>query len=144
MKKYILILIILLGSFSLVKAQDADAAKRAEKIQALKAAFITQKLELTPKEAQEFWPVYGQYEDDMKKILDDRGNPNDVLANEEKILNIRKKYRPEFEKVLGKPRMNKLFTTEKEFRNVLMNKLKNQGNQQSKIKGKPQRPVRKR
>ncbi len=143
MKKYLLILFISLGSFSLVKAQEEDAAKRAEKIQALKTAFITQKLKLTAAEAQKFWPVFGQYETDMKKLL--RDNPSaDVIDNEEKLLNIRKKYRPEFEKVLGKPRMNKLFTAEKEFRGVLIHQLKNKGNQQTKNKGKQQRPLRNR
>ena len=149
MKKYLLILIISLGSFSLVKAQEDDAAK---KIQALKTAFITQQLELTPAEAQKFWPVYGQYETEMKKILGNKPNP-DVIENDEKILNVRKKYRPEFEKVLGKTRMNKFFISEKKFRGALMDKLKNKGaqqkstqkksNQQSKTKVKQQRPVRK-
>ena len=143
MKKYLLILIISLGCFSLVKAQEADAAKRAEKIQALKTAFITQKLKLTPEEAQKFWPVYSQYESERNKILGDNSNP-DVLGNEEKILNIRKKYRPEFEKVLGKPRMNEFFKKEQEFRGKLMDHLKNRSNQQQKSKGNPKRPPRKR
>ena len=142
MKKYLLILIITLGSFSLVKAQEDDPVK-SERIQALKTAFITQKLKLTPAEAQKFWPVYGQYQTDMKKILGDKSNP-DVLGNEEKILNIRKKYRPEFEKVLRKPRMNKFFIEEREFRIKLMHQLKNKGNQQTKKKGSQQRPPRKR
>ncbi len=143
MKKYILVLIILLGSFSLVKAQEDDAAKRAEKIQALKTAFITQKLKLTSAEAQKFWPVYGEYEADMRKLLNDKSSP-DVIANEEKILNIRKKYRPEFEKVLGKPRMNKLFISEKEFRGILIKQLNKKGIQQPKNKGNQQRPPRNR
>lgn len=89
MKKYLLLLIISLGSFSLVKAQVEDATKRADKIQALKTAFITQKLELTTVEAQKFWPVYGQYDTEMKKLLGDKSS-SDVIDNEEKILNIRK------------------------------------------------------
>ena len=129
MKKYLLILIIVLGSVSLVKAQVEDGAKRAEKIQALKTAFITQKLELTAVEAQKFWPVYGQYEIEMKKLLGDKRSA-DVIDNEEKILNIRKKYRPEFENILGKIRMNKLFIAEKEFRGILIRQLKNKDNQQ--------------
>ena len=45
MKKYLLILFLLFSSTLFVKAQD-DGEKKAEKIQALKIAFITQKLEL--------------------------------------------------------------------------------------------------
>lgn len=34
-----------------------------EKIKSLKVAFITDKLELTSKEAQQFWPVYNKFEE---------------------------------------------------------------------------------
>lgn len=34
-----------------------------EKIKSLKVAFITEKLSLSSKEAQEFWPVYNAYEE---------------------------------------------------------------------------------
>lgn len=41
-------------------AQDKD---RKERIKALKIAFITERLELTEKEAQKFWPVYNDFEE---------------------------------------------------------------------------------
>jgi hypothetical protein len=129
MKKYILVIVLLLGSSCFVKAQDQGGNKRAEKIEALKIAFITQRLELTSEEAQRFWPVYGQYENDIKSILGNNKN-EDVIDNEEKLLNIRKKYRPEFTKILGQLRMNKLFAAEKEFRGVLLQRLKNRNTQQ--------------
>ena len=34
-----------------------------EKIKSLKVAFITERLELTSKEAQQFWPIYNKFED---------------------------------------------------------------------------------
>jgi hypothetical protein len=130
MKKFLLSILLILSAFVSVNAQDVDPAKRAEKIQALKIAFISQKLELTSSEAENFWPVYGQYEKDVKQLYGNQKN-NDVIENEEQLLNIRKKYRPKFEKVLGKPRMNKLFSTEKEFRGVLLQQLKKKGNNSS-------------
>ncbi len=129
MKKFILILILFFGSFSIIKAQDDDGSKRAEKLQALKIAFITQKLDLTSDEAQKFWPVYGQYEKEMTQVLQDKRN-GDVIDNDEKLLNLRKRYRPEFVKVIGQQRMNKLFNAEREFRGVLLKHLKNKMNQQ--------------
>jgi hypothetical protein len=36
--------------------------ERQERIKALKVAFITEKLELSPKEAEQFWPVYNEIE----------------------------------------------------------------------------------
>jgi hypothetical protein len=59
MKKYLLILFVMLGSFSILKAQDGNDT-RAEKIKSLKIAFITQKLQLSTDEAQKFWPIYDQ------------------------------------------------------------------------------------
>ena len=129
MKKIILIITFVFGSFCLVKAQDEEPGKRAEKIQALKIAFITQKLGLSAEEAQRFWPVYNQYQNEMKSTLSENRD-GDVIESDERVLNIRKKYRPEFIKVLGQPRMNTLFAAEKEFRAVLLQHLKNRNNQQ--------------
>lgn len=42
--------------------------ERQERIEALKVAFITEKLELTPEEAQKFWPVYNAIEEEKKAL----------------------------------------------------------------------------
>jgi hypothetical protein len=52
MKQFVLITALFFGCFSFVSAQNESKEKRSEKIQALKIAFITQKLELTSDEAQ--------------------------------------------------------------------------------------------
>ncbi len=124
MKKYLL-LIFTLCSFLMVNAQKKGGAGDDEKIQALKIAFITQKLELTSVEAQKFWPVYNQYDGEVKNLR--RNNNGDVIERDEKLLNIRKKYKVEFEKILGAERTNKLYSVEGEFRNVLIKQLKKRG-----------------
>lgn len=128
MKKLLLILFVLFTGIHLVHAQDDDN-KRLEKIKALKIAFISQKLELSPDDAQKFWPVYGNYESEMNQVLSTKPGV-DVIDHDEKILNLRKKYRSEFVKVIGQPRMNKLFNAEREFRNVLIRQLQNKNNRQ--------------
>ena len=130
MKKSILILTLAFISL-FAQAQD-DPAKKAEKIQALKTAFITQKLQLTSEEAQRFWPVYGNYEREMHDLIRN-SRDGDIVDNDERILNVRKKYRPEFVRVIGQPRMNTLFHSEREFRGVLMRHIKN----------RPQRDIQK-
>jgi hypothetical protein len=122
MKKYLLILFLFVGGISLAKAQDGPG-RRAEKIQALKIAFITQKLQITSAEAEKFWPVYNQYENDIRTLRLKNKN-GDVLENEEELLNIKKKYKPAFERILGPQRLNQLYGAEKEFRNVLIKQLK--------------------
>lgn len=126
MKNFLMILSFLFTGFTSF-AQQPDAATKREKVQALKIAFITQKLELTSDEAQRFWPVYNNYEAELHQTMQ-ANKGGDVIENEEKLLNIRKKYRTEFSRVLGQPKMNKLFASEKEFRGVLMRQLKERRN----------------
>jgi Spy/CpxP family protein refolding chaperone len=62
MKKLLILLTLLLSSG--IFAQRVGN----EKIKALKTAHITDALDLTPEEAQKFWPVYNDYEDEMEQI----------------------------------------------------------------------------
>ncbi len=128
MKKFVLIVSFLFSSFTVLLAQD-DENSRGEKIEALKIAFITQKLELSTDEAQKFWPVYNQYDQEIRNI-----KGGEVLDNEERLLNIRKKYKPSFERILGPKKLNNLFNAERDFRTVLIRRLKNRAPQ--KLNGK--------
>jgi hypothetical protein len=127
MKKYLLILFVMLGSFSILKAQDGNDT-RAEKIKSLKIAFITQKLQLSTDEAQKFWPIYDQYENEINSLRLENKNAT-VIGIEEKLLTIRKKYLGSFEKVIGPQRVNNLFIAEKDFRSILIQRLKNRNQQ---------------
>lgn len=131
MKRFLLIMIISFTSFASLQAQEYNREKRTEKIQALKIAFITQKLDLTADEAQRFWPVYNRYETEIRQVMTDNKSEGDAIDNEEKVLNVKKKYKPEFIKVIGQPRTNTLFNAEREFRGVLMRQLKNKQGQQN-------------
>jgi hypothetical protein len=127
MKKYLLIILALVGSVSFAYAQQENG-QRSEKIQALKIAFITQRLHLTSSEAEKFWPVYNEYTNEIRSL---RANnkEGDVLDNEQKLLDIRKKYKPFFEKIIGPQRLNDLFNAERDFRNALLKRLKEQRQQ---------------
>lgn len=140
--KQIFTLVIALVAFSGVSfAQEEGPGqgpgpdpKKEEKIKALEVVFISRKLELTTEEAQKFWPVYNEYKKDMRQVMmSQRNNPGkDVVDIEQSMLDIRKKYRDRFTTIIGQPRMNKFFHAEHEFREVLLNQLKNH----------PNRPIR--
>jgi len=69
-KYKIWLVIILTGFFSVrLLAQNSD---KKEKIESFKVAFITQKLNLTTKEAQQFWPIYNEYLDKMETLKNAR------------------------------------------------------------------------
>ncbi|ALM07387.1 hypothetical protein SB49_05900 [Sediminicola sp. YIK13] len=63
--KYIATLGLLL--FLTVASFAQDRPDR-EKIKALKVAFITERLDLSSKEAQLFWPIYNEHESNMEDI----------------------------------------------------------------------------
>jgi hypothetical protein len=124
MKKFYLLL-VLMSLTAFVKAQDEalSAEKKQQGIDALKVAFISKELDLTPDEAQKFWPIYNQYAKDLKNTIS-RGN--DVLDRDEKVLNLRKSYKEQFSNVLGQQRMNKMYNAEGRFRNLLIKSMRNQ------------------
>lgn len=91
---------------------------QADRAEMIKMGFIVKELGLSPQEAQKFWPLYNNYVADTK--LARATHANDVLAGDEVVLNIKKKYRPEFKKVLqDDERVNKTFTMEQQFREIM-------------------------
>lgn len=58
--KSIYTLLLLLFS-TVLFGQDID--NRIERVKALRIAYISDKLELTPDEAQKFWPIFNQFDD---------------------------------------------------------------------------------
>lgn len=112
--------------------QQDDAPMRGNNIQGLKIAFVTKQLSLTTDEAQKFWPVYYSYLDEMKKARSDR--KDDVLLFEESVLNIRKKFRTDFKKVLNTDeRVNKALTIDRDFNNELRKELQKRVQQRKKV-----------
>lgn len=61
MKNVLFILFICTG-FCSIQAQEHNKDGHREKIKELKTAFLTQELSLNKKGAQEFWPIYNEYE----------------------------------------------------------------------------------
>ncbi|MFN5134949.1 MAG: hypothetical protein ACK5DG_06485 [Chitinophagaceae bacterium] len=117
------------------KAQDQiqPDPKTEEKIQAMEVGYISQKLNLTSEEAQKFWPVFNEYKRDINQVLRSfkKMPDGDVLDRDQKILDVRKRYRDRFAGVIGQPRVRTFFEAEVAFRRALVNRIKNN----------PQRPM---
>ncbi len=67
MKKLIIISGFIVFTFGLF-AQGHRKWERFEEFRAKKATFITEKLQLTPEEAQQFWPYYNKYEESRMEL----------------------------------------------------------------------------
>ena len=125
MKKYLLIITFLLGGLSAVKAQDdqpGDDAKRQEKLRALYVAYISQQLQLNPEEAQKFWPVHAQFESELKTVRQEMPE----LEKQQAILNIKKRYQENFNRIIGPNRCDRFFRMDGEFKRKLLERMKNQ------------------
>lgn len=130
MKK--IILLILLYSGIALSAISQDDQRDAGRLQAYKIAFLTKKLNLSPEEAQRFWPIYNKYEDEMRAArIENRQNKASEIVTEEKILNIRKKYNGEFSKALSSEKVDKLFKSEREFGNIVQKEFLERRNQKN-------------
>ncbi len=72
MKKYILLITILISTIGMAQSPDSDKRNDRrmdkEKIEALAVAYITEQLELTPDEATKFWPVFNEIKDRHQKL----------------------------------------------------------------------------
>ena len=101
------------------------------RLAAYKIAYLTKKLNLSTEEAQKFWPIYNQYEAEVRKTrMDARANKTKEIETEEKLLNIRKRYDGEFSKAISKEKVNTFFRAEKEFGAVIQRELMERRQQQ--------------
>lgn len=121
MKHFISSVVFVVISFYICHAQSGNT-DRQNKIEALKIAFISKELNLTPDEAQRFWPVYNSYSTELKQHRKD--HLQDELAFEEKVLEVRKRFKSDFKKVLNDDaRVNKIYTMERNFKDALRKEL---------------------
>ncbi|MGN6511700.1 MAG: hypothetical protein ACTHLD_19705 [Chitinophaga sp.] len=148
-RKLIWIITALLGIASMpaagVLAQDArqeSAAAKQDKVKSLEILYISKELDLTPEEAQKFWPVYNKYTKEVNALISERRKKTKELKNvprtdavaeaamdkeldyERKMLDIRTRYKQEFMKVLPARKVSNLYRAEREFRGMMIRQLK--------------------
>src|SRR5580704_14644885 len=108
--KRLLLLVSFAFSFLMGVAQNGN------RLEALKIAYITKRLDLSPEEAQKFWPIYNQYAEELKRARQDaiRNNKSEIELDES-LLNIRKKYSVQFVQAISPQKIDIFFKSEKEF-----------------------------
>lgn len=119
--------------------------KTREKIRSLKIAFITDQINLTAKEAEQFWPIYNDFEENkhilrnkhrfkLKKLIEENGEIEAITEEEAKelvtlklnsdkqLLEAEKEFTKKITKVISYKKMIKLQISEIEFGRNLMRK----------------------
>lgn len=108
------------------------------KVQVVKEAFLNQQLALTRAQAERFWPIYRQYQNELFEVRRlKRLNNSDAQANgaeqvkkdldyDAQLVDIKKHYNEEFMKILPPEKISQLIKSEREFNDELVRKLHEQ------------------
>ncbi len=141
--KYTMIFCVMLCTLALFgQEQRAD---RMQKIESTRIAYITNTLELTPKESEQFWPIYNGYtnalKDMRKQIRGDRQSRDgsslaglndqeaaklidDYLVNEQKKVDLKADLMRDLSGKLSNQKIIKLFFAEEQFKREMLSKIK--------------------
>ncbi len=120
--KKIIIFILLIVPFGAFAQPGSGMAGREGRLQSLEIAYLTRELSLTPAEAEKFWPIYNKYGEEMRSAIRNREG-GDVIERQQQMLDIRKKYKPDFNRILSPERTNRLFEAESKFRDMVKREL---------------------
>lgn len=156
MKKFLIPLIPLLF-FSVIANTQVKPEDSKDRIEAMKVSFITSKLKLTTDEAQRFWPLYNEYQEelgntnrkkdmtreDFEAMSDKEAESllNDFVNNEKKKAEVKAKYADKISSILGAKRTIRFFHSENTFKKEV---LKNYKERYSRRMGGDESPPRKR
>lgn len=146
MKKLLVVLLITapLLVFGQTQTATQDQIEKAMQltrsdVAAQKVQVITKAMAFTPEESAKFWPVYNQYQQELKKIGDQKWSlikdyadhyssmddqkaaqlTNQALDLEAQRVQLMKKYVPEFQKVLSPRRAARLFQVEAQLNRLI-------------------------
>ena len=120
--KFVYIIIILSFFHSYICVAQTHSDKDTNKVERVKIAYMAKELNLTPEESLQFWPIYNNYFLEIKQAR--KSYLNDEVAFEEHVVQIRKKYKGDFKRILnGDARVNRIFVSEKNLRDLLKKEL---------------------
>ena len=130
-------LFVVLTTLSAI-AQPGD---RKEKMEAFRIAFFTEKLNLSSEEAKNFWPIMNEFRDARQKLHEQYDTNKDVdsmsdseveqfiirsVEQDQRELDLKKDLIGKMRKVLPARKVARLQGIEREFKEELLKKIRNQ------------------
>jgi len=144
MKRLSIFFILIFFSLG-VFGQDREAMR---KIESARIALITERLGLTPEQAEKFWPVYRQYNLERREIRQEFRTSRDgvdiqnlteeqskelvqkSMELKQKELNLEKEYSQRLSEVITTQQLFKLKNAEKDFQQMLLKRIQDQRQRQ--------------
>ena len=145
MKIFSVIFVTFLLSSHVLFAQNKEAMK---KIESARIALFTERLSLTPEQAEKFWPLYREYNErrknlrlelrdaregvDIKNLSDEQSKMlmEKALDIKQKELNLEKDYATRFQNVISTQQVLRLKNAEHDFQQMLLQRLQSQREKQ--------------
>ena len=142
MKRVLIVLLILtILPFTRLAAQNQN---NMEKLNAYRIAFFTRRMNLTPREAEKFWPVYNEFQDKKNSIQQERialnrnVNQNELKMSEKELIEagdkfialqvqeaaLAQEFHNKFKEILAPGKVIRLYQAENQYRMMLLNELK--------------------
>jgi len=145
MKQLIIIFSLFLSVSSTSFAQNRPQCKQhREEIKAERVAFITNALSLSVKEAQEFWPIYNDYNSKIEKLRHKKYSAMAAIRKDSKSYSekeyqdfldkyiyfieqetlLKKAYQKDLSKVFSAEKIYTLYKAERDFKRKLVKELR--------------------
>lgn len=135
-----------------ISAQEESKSDKEQEIKSQRIAFFTDKIGLTPDEAQVFWPIYNAYWDKKNSIIADRKEKMtyfaenfEIMSNEEMIkyadqyihyemelAELLDQYHIKFKEILPIDKVMKIYLADYEFKTYLLKKIRESGKDKKK------------
>lgn len=150
LKPFILLVFVMVCTIT-TKAQKSDNDKE-QNLKSQKIAFFTDKIGLTPEEAEVFWPIYNSYWQKKNKIIADRKNKmtyfadhNENMSKEEMtkyanqyinyemhLARLLDEYHQKFKQILPIDKVMKIYLADYEFKTYLLQMIRGSGKKEDK------------
>ena len=149
MKGLVIWMIVVVGSISLARAQDNRMDKKAmRQIEAARIGMITERLGLSPDQAQRFWPMYNEFSQKRREVrarLNEarKGiDPNDMSDEQSQRLmelsldirqsevNLEKEYTGKLRDVISAQQVLALRKAEDDFKKLILKRIEERQRQQ--------------
>lgn len=128
MKRFLIFFTILI---SIGFGNHIHAQSGQDQIRKAMVSLYTERMDLTDAQANKFWPIHTQYENERRKInkeirtIKGGGNPNDLKKLdqlEEQRFELRTKYKSRFLEIINANQLSKMYSAEEEFRKMLIDR----------------------
>lgn len=140
---------LIAGPAALAQPGDGEGwtPERRQEIKAQQSAYLTRRMNLSPQEAQRFWPIHNQFDDAleaqrkehrarMKSLKAEDAAPSEADANtlldqrlalREQELALRRQYDAQFRKSIGAVKTWELYQAERDFHREMLRSMRREG-----------------